>query len=773
MEPSAETLLRHADFLKNLARRLLDGSGDLAEDAVQDTMVAALERPPRDERNVRGWLATVTANFARMRRRAETRRRAREFAVARREATSDTALAAERLEIERKVVAAAHALPEPYRSTIVLRFFEGLSPREIARRQDIPAETVRTRIKRALRRLREDLDTSHDGQRGTWQRALAPIAWSLTKPAGLAVAGALLMSTRVKVVVLLLLLGGGAYGVHRAMRSSDPLRRGDHAETKHSPGKQTDGDTSDRATRTPPERGKTKSRGPGTETATNPPAKLGPGNIAVRVYADQRPLPNARVFVPNLAVENDKSFRTDANGRFSMEARGKQSMAFWHPDFGPVRRTVEADGREVRIDLPAGQTVTVNVVAGPDARPVAGARVLLLQAGAGLLRGNNARTARDEELDPVRLMPVMTTDDFMARSDASHLFEHGTATTDASGRARFSGLPEGTADIIVLADGYLPGRARNASIGKRDVVVRLAQGGSVEVRAPLVANKPGAGLVCEIIRPGLMPLPVALTQLDDDGHAILATVPSGRFVLTLSKGGTSPLSSSMGARSEQNPALAMRTIDVREGERVVVEIGESAPRCNLRGTVRAKDAAGCDVLLIPAGRSEAQYQQGKADDRGAFVFADLAPGRYIVAARLKSGAQLSRTIELSERDTDVELVAGPSGLFGQVLGVDKKPVARAKILLMRRSLQDAGAPVRHGILSMQRELVAQTDIRDGGTYRINGIDPGKYRLVVGVGRRMVEVAGGSRRHDVSLADVKTHELTVTASGQGAGLCLGA
>ena len=65
-------------------------------------------------------------------------------------------------------------LPEPLRTTVLLRYFEERSSSEIARRMGVPAGTVRWRLKKAIERLRADLDQRFAGNRRTWAIALAP-----------------------------------------------------------------------------------------------------------------------------------------------------------------------------------------------------------------------------------------------------------------------------------------------------------------------------------------------------------------------------------------------------------------------------------------------------------------------------------------------------------------------------------------------------------------------------------------------------------------------
>jgi hypothetical protein len=111
-------------------------------------------------------------------RRSEERRDARERVAARPEALPATDDLVQRAELLRAVVDHVIALPEPYRSTILLRFFEERSSQEIAVRRGEPVETVRTRLKRGLAMLRDRLATEldveiEDGRRAQGLRALA------------------------------------------------------------------------------------------------------------------------------------------------------------------------------------------------------------------------------------------------------------------------------------------------------------------------------------------------------------------------------------------------------------------------------------------------------------------------------------------------------------------------------------------------------------------------------------------------------------------------
>lgn len=170
-----ETLLAETGFLERLAASLTFGSED-PDDVVQQTWLAALSHPPREEGTSRAWLAVVLRNVLLQSRRSRLRRAAREMVAARPEATSPADEVRRREESRARVVQAVLALAEPYRTAVLLRYFEELPPRKIATRLDVPVATVKSRIARGLRQLRATLDEEFGGDRRSWAFALLPLA---------------------------------------------------------------------------------------------------------------------------------------------------------------------------------------------------------------------------------------------------------------------------------------------------------------------------------------------------------------------------------------------------------------------------------------------------------------------------------------------------------------------------------------------------------------------------------------------------------------------
>ena len=166
-----EALLGHSNFVRAVVRSLL-ADENLVDDAVQETWIAALERPPRQAASQRSWLKTVARRTAIKALRAERRRHAREESCARNEKSPPAAESAERNELLEQVTRAALSIDEPYRETLLLRYYDGLTPAQIALRTDTPVKTVYSRIARGLSILKERLDDAYGGERSAWAVAL-------------------------------------------------------------------------------------------------------------------------------------------------------------------------------------------------------------------------------------------------------------------------------------------------------------------------------------------------------------------------------------------------------------------------------------------------------------------------------------------------------------------------------------------------------------------------------------------------------------------------
>jgi RNA polymerase sigma-70 factor (ECF subfamily) len=139
------------------------GDPDAAEDVAQECFVTAYQLIGswRGEGSIHGWLLRIAINRALRAIKLQRRLLPLEsesgepLAVPGGSEPLPDVLMAER---DRMVQQAVASLPEPYRETIVLRYFGELSIAEIASLTGRPIGTVKTHLGRGLRRLRPVLE---------------------------------------------------------------------------------------------------------------------------------------------------------------------------------------------------------------------------------------------------------------------------------------------------------------------------------------------------------------------------------------------------------------------------------------------------------------------------------------------------------------------------------------------------------------------------------------------------------------------------------------
>ncbi|MEV0542084.1 RNA polymerase sigma factor [Nocardia salmonicida] len=170
-----ETLPRIEDLLRELSPQVLGvlvrrfGDFDLAEDSVQDALLAAATQWDRDglPDNPRGWLIQVAQRRMADAVRAEVARRRRETTVFVRDVPVD---AIERDDTLDMYFLCCHPdLPPAGAVALTLRAVGGLSTAEIATAFLVPESTMAQRISRAKKRLAESdrpfADGAHDSTR--------------------------------------------------------------------------------------------------------------------------------------------------------------------------------------------------------------------------------------------------------------------------------------------------------------------------------------------------------------------------------------------------------------------------------------------------------------------------------------------------------------------------------------------------------------------------------------------------------------------------------
>ena len=154
----SDAMEQYGDAVYRLALCRLDSRAD-AEDVFQDVFLRLLRDKTefRDGEHLKAWLLRVTVNCCNDLRRSAWFKRTAPL-----EAAPDAA--ARMLETHSELWQAVHALPDDLRTAVWLHYVEGYGTDEIASLVGCRPATVRTRLHRARKRLKFELEGSDDEQ---------------------------------------------------------------------------------------------------------------------------------------------------------------------------------------------------------------------------------------------------------------------------------------------------------------------------------------------------------------------------------------------------------------------------------------------------------------------------------------------------------------------------------------------------------------------------------------------------------------------------------
>ena len=162
---------RYAGFVYGLAVRTL-ADRQIAEDITQEVFVYLWEHPERIDPGrgtLRGFLGTLTHRRAVDTVRREEARRRREARVARETGeVPDVAAAVLRADTTGRVRTALEVLPAAQRRALELAYFQGYTYRQVADVLGIPEGTAKSRLRLALARIAENLESPTSEHSERW-----------------------------------------------------------------------------------------------------------------------------------------------------------------------------------------------------------------------------------------------------------------------------------------------------------------------------------------------------------------------------------------------------------------------------------------------------------------------------------------------------------------------------------------------------------------------------------------------------------------------------
>lgn len=692
---TSEQLMAEMAWVRRLARALVQDPA-AADDVAQETWIVANEKGPAEDRPLRPWLARVVMTLARTRRRGEVRRGLRERAAEVERAVPSSDELVERAELQRIVVGEVLALEEPYRSTILLRYVEGYTSAEIARRMGIPPGTVRGRLKTALDQLRASLRARPDQPSKGWLGALAPLV--PTTPTAVGVIAMKKIAAAIVILVLLIIAGVVAF------------TRRDHGQTKEP---QSQGLA----------RGATEQRRPATSAAfpswlaqTGAPDRRIAGHV---VLASGGPVTKATVrlglVVDGAAAQLIAEVPSDDKGMFDFGALPAATfvVSAAAAAHSPAAVTIDAanpNAHPERVTVVLGDCGSHMFGSVTDASggPIAKARLAVagLSGGETDLEGHysiclppDAPTLRidadgygsiEERIGTTNGVQTMTGElrrDFLlvpegvlagkvvdtmghpiagarviARSALSEQRRHiagGGADTGGDGAFRISGLAPARFDLVASADGFASAApvaaiARAASTSSE---VRLVLASVGRLRGQVVHG--GAAVAgATVIATNATSAASRKSVSQSDGSFVLDGVPMGAVVFT--------------AAPYAVTAPKLLTIDRAEIDHVKIEV-LALTRVHGDVTRGGRPVAGAQVSTDDGG------YRATSDATGAYSLDGLPPGTTLIDAWdvSEKAFALRKHVVLAagdDQELDVEL-DGSGEIQGTVVDEGGHPVA--------------------------------------------------------------------------------------------------
>jgi RNA polymerase sigma factor (sigma-70 family) len=789
---SPESLLEHTTWLRRLAAGLV-GDRALADDIVQDTFVAALRRPPAEDRPLRPWLARVVRNAARFRWRSDAHRTARET-VAMRDAEAATPTSEELLarhQLQQVLAKLVGELAEPYRATILLRYAEGLEPAQIARKLGIPAGTVRWRISEGLERVRRGLDAEHGGDRKAWLLALAPLAlWPRASHA------APIVPIAIAAVVAVAVVAGFALS-HRATRGGviGGSRHDVFAATLRE-----------------------------VHAVTVASALVQPGapsrRVTGRVVRDGAPVAGALV---RLVADDSEpiELRSDAHGRFDagVQAARDVSLGAAMPDALAAIRHVDlrdpTAATDVELELVACSARIAGRVSDANGTPIAHAQVLRED-----VIGTETDAHGAYELCALPTAALVAQLDLVVRADGYGALATRVAPADRSRRdfvlapdATITGTAVANAAIWIEPDRDAPSptgerAARQATVARADgrfritgasggryrlggaargvvvtpMLVSVDAGGTADVTVRIV---PAATIHGRVVMHGAPVSGARVTvrsgksnvveRHDDPARDVVAvdhavTQTDGSFVLDgVPAGATSFTAEPVRVTTPERELAA--------GDNTVVLEGE--PLGRIRGVVRRHGVS------VPFARIDMNgpSQRGiTTDGTGRFELAGLEPGKYsFYADDQHRGAIGEAYVTLRDGETldhDIELAYGAK-ITGTVVDASGAPVPEVSVRFLYtsgeqcRSTTDTNGAFACGSLVGGRTYTPEVVANDDATRPFPFVAPAAA-IELGEDAEVTGVRLAIDPHTTALAgtvmdDTGAPAVDVRVSARGAGI----
>jgi hypothetical protein len=405
---------------------------------------------------------------------------------------------------------------------------------------------------------------------------------------------------------------------------------------------------------------------------------------------------------------------------------------------------------------------------------------LLLQAPTGTIEGI---VVRQGTVDPIEGAQVLLA---KADIDPGLRTSLASATTDSEGRFALTGIDDGKYDLLFAANGYVRQEYGQKAFPGNGSPITLSSGQSIkDFKMEMTPAAIVAGRILDSERRPLVAVPVQLmrylydetgtktlrpfgtAQTDDRGEYRLYFVTPGRYYIHAGTpqgpgGFGGPRLGSNELQTPTTSAYYPGVADVRQATVVDVQPGavlgamdfrlSEQPLYSIRG--RVVDAVTGQPPETPTlflfhfapdvGRpasitNSSRNTERQTYDKGTFEFRSLLPGSYTVGISERpntAGNQRAMrfgfsTVDVVASDLENIVVTIPPGasIPGVIALEDQAPLASAfqqgyiRFVSLTRSANEA-------VPSMPRDWEAGTRLGEDGTFRLDGVTPGEYRITI-------------------------------------------
>ena len=327
----------------------------------------------------------------------------------------------------------------------------------------------------------------------------------------------------------------------------------------------------------------------------------------------------------------------------------------------------------------------------------------------------------------------------------------GAHETDDKGLVQLSGLAPGEYEVRATKEGFAPAKAVlvvDSDQAPRTLRIALVGGAILQCR---VLEADGAPFASKMVM--IIPKDAGLNSPAAFENSV-STSAEGRFEKKGLAGGDYMLQALEMTQQGGSGLRSLGEVHLEPSQTTSVELRLAEAGASIKGLVikAGKPLPSTQVMVYKEGNLLGGFAQTTTDPQGRFEAKNLTPGTYVVSAN--GAAKATVTLE-DNAQVEVRLEIKAGVIAGSLLGPDGRPAVAAGVRLQR-----LGDP------SIEDNFKPETQTDDLGTFRVEDVRPGRYRLM-----SQVSGVGATAGIEFTLAEGEARTDLALKLGQGGSLAL--